>query len=87
MRRAGSGRVARDEQVTTRAGPSQRESILRDLERQLGLEHGPKIREGRNDGRKELAQRARRILEDIGGIDQIAEGDLPAAIAAAEASR
>ena len=70
------------ERLMRRQQLNQREALLRDLERQLGLEQppgrdarpeaarGPGSRDPtRSDERREIAQRARRLLEDLGGLE------------------
>ena len=70
------------DRLMRRQQSNQREALLRDLERQLGLEQppgrdarpeaarGPGSRDPtRSDERREIAQRARKLLEDLGGLE------------------
>lgn len=77
-RPAPAGNHRAEERQLRRQQSSQREVMLRDLERQLGLDPAPPprqearrdvAREQRMDQRREIAQRARKFLEDMGGID------------------
>lgn len=85
---SGAGDSKSEERLLRRQQSDQREALLRDLERQLGLEPGaPAVRETREsrpgttrrdardtrsgtaDQRREIAQRARKLLEDLGSLE------------------